>query len=157
MASQPEPANAAFPSVYQWEITDPAQGGAGGVANLPLKQLTERTKHTNDAVGALTAVVNQKAPVDSPNLTGSAGGMLRAHRRRPERSAAMYAQVMGTSTTSRTLSADEAGWGILEFVGALSAPVTVVVPGAGRWLFKNFCGQTITVKAAAGLTNEPWR
>lgn len=41
MANLPEVSN--FDSVYQIETTDPVQGGASGVTNTPLKNLTNRT------------------------------------------------------------------------------------------------------------------
>lgn len=46
MANLPE--TSSFDSVYQFETSDPIQGGPDGVDNLPHKQLTNRTKWLND-------------------------------------------------------------------------------------------------------------
>lgn len=52
-----------------------------------------------------------------------------------------------------TLTAAEAGYGIIEFTGALTANIAVVVPNAsGQWIFKNATtgAYALTVKTAAG-------
>lgn len=38
------------PGIYQWETTDPVQGGAGGKDNLPTRQLANRTAWLKDQV-----------------------------------------------------------------------------------------------------------
>jgi hypothetical protein len=45
MANIPEPANPAFPAVYQWDLEDDVVGGPDGMATYPVKQLTERTAY----------------------------------------------------------------------------------------------------------------
>ena len=56
--------------VYQWEVTDPAAGGLGGVANTPLLQLTGRTGYLNTALAALAEVVGTLASTNNTDLTG---------------------------------------------------------------------------------------
>jgi hypothetical protein len=38
--------------IYQWEVTDPATGGATGIATLPLRQLADRTNWLKSKVDA---------------------------------------------------------------------------------------------------------
>ena len=54
MANQPETSN--FDAgVYQFETSDPVQGGRGGLANAPLLNLANRTRWLYDQVNALIA------------------------------------------------------------------------------------------------------
>jgi len=39
--------------IYQWEVTDPVQGGIGGVDNVPILQLANRTKYLKTHVDAI--------------------------------------------------------------------------------------------------------
>jgi phage-related tail fiber protein len=57
--------------VYQIETTDPVIGGASGVTNAPLKNLTNRTKYLKDQVDAHTTALSAKAPLASPDFTGT--------------------------------------------------------------------------------------
>jgi hypothetical protein len=73
MANQPEdPAQETYPAgIYQWEVTDPCQGGVGGIDNLPLLQLADRTGWLYRCIGALQALAQSFAPLNSAPLTGS--------------------------------------------------------------------------------------
>lgn len=51
MAYQPEQSE--FSPVYQIEVNDPVLGGLGGIANLPLLQLANRTLYLKDALETL--------------------------------------------------------------------------------------------------------
>lgn len=66
--------------IYQWETTDPLQGGLGGIDNVPIVQLGNRTKYLKDHVDILetykkkfSAVVVINADV---TLTAAAYGKL---------------------------------------------------------------------------------
>lgn len=54
--------------VYQLEVTDPVQGGSGGIAN---RQATELVKRTRNLHGRVQIVEANKAPLASPALTGT--------------------------------------------------------------------------------------
>jgi hypothetical protein len=41
--------------IYQWETTDPLQGGLGGIDNVPMVQLGNRTKYLKEHVDSLEA------------------------------------------------------------------------------------------------------
>ena len=70
MANQPESSTWAT-GVYQWEATDPAQGGLGGVMNTPILQLASRTRYLKDQVDALSTSVSGFAPLTSPAFLGN--------------------------------------------------------------------------------------
>lgn len=67
MANLPEVSN--FDSVYQIEITDPVQGGASGVTNTPLKNLTNRTKWLKDRADGLENLIGRKLFNDLGEIT----------------------------------------------------------------------------------------
>lgn len=71
MANLPEVSN--FDSVYQIETTDPVQGGASGVTNTPLKNLTNRTKWLRDRTDALDNLIGRKMITDTAELTLNTG------------------------------------------------------------------------------------
>lgn len=54
------------PGVYQFETTDPVEGGPNGVDNLPHKQLANRTAYLKAAADNLGARVNQVEQSVSP-------------------------------------------------------------------------------------------
>lgn len=58
-------------TVYQWELTDPVVGGSDGIANLPLRNLANRTRFLNDGLSAVQQSVAAKAPTNSPTFTGT--------------------------------------------------------------------------------------
>ncbi len=53
--------------VYQLEVTDPVQGGPGGIANRQASELAQRTRNLHER---LSEAEQTKAPVDSPAFTG---------------------------------------------------------------------------------------
>lgn len=63
MANLPEAA--VWPAgIYQWEKTDPVEGGPNGIDNVPTKQLADRTRWLRNLVEAVgyvadTSVTNQ--------------------------------------------------------------------------------------------------
>lgn len=153
MATQAE--TVSFPSVYQWETTDPVLGGLGGVANLPLLQLTARTRFTLDKATALEAAVELLAPKNSPLLTGTpraptpprgsngtevaTAGFVRA---------AAGGIVTVAITGNRYLTAEEAGSACIIVVGVLTADAFLLFPDApGRWTVFNATAGGFQVRA----------
>lgn len=66
--------------IYQWETTDPLQGGLGGIDNVPMVQLGNRTKYLKDHVDILETYKKKYSAVVVINadvtLTAAAYGKL---------------------------------------------------------------------------------
>lgn len=71
MANLPEVST--FDNVYQIEITDLVQGGASGVTNTPMKNLTNRTKWLKDRADALEALIGSQLIKDTAEVNLSSG------------------------------------------------------------------------------------
>ena len=71
MANQPEVGTYDV-GVYQYETTDPVEGGLGGIANAPLLNLANRTGYLYTVTTTLTAEMATKAPITSPTFLTSA-------------------------------------------------------------------------------------
>ena len=71
MAGQPE-VGTYDPLVYQWESTDPVQGGRGGVANTPLLNLANRTGFLLAGLNAVVASDALKAPINGLRASAQA-------------------------------------------------------------------------------------
>lgn len=149
--------------VYQLETTDPVQGGSTGVANAPLKNLANRTAYLKQVVDALVTAIGSYAPLASPALTGSPTAPTQALGDSStkiatdefvQKTLGGYLQKSVAGSANVTLTAVEAGNGILEFVGALTGNINVIVPGSPtrNWIIKNNTtgSFTLTVKTAAG-------
>lgn len=152
--------------VYQIETVDPVSGGPTGIANKPLINLANRTKYLKGRVDLLeagTTIPPGVATLASPTFTGDPKAPTQALGDN-DTSIATTAFVQGTMSgrlaksvaggVNVTLTAAEAGYGILEFSGALTANISVIVPGAPTksWIVKNATSGafTLTVKTAAG-------
>lgn len=152
--------------VYQIETTDPVSGGAAGIANKPLINLANRTKYLKDQVDAIlagTATLTGYAKIASPAFTGNPTAPTPALGD-DDTSLATTAFVQDTigGTLSKsvaggsnvTLTAVEAGNGILYFSGALTANIAVILPAlpTRTWLIGNGTtgAFTLTVKTASG-------
>lgn len=165
MANQPE-AIQYDSGVYQLEIADPVQGGVGGVSNKPLLNLANRTAYLKSHVDALeagTTIPPTVAPLNSPVFTGDPKAPTAAlgdNDTSIATTAFVQATLGGVLTKSVaggvnvSLSAVEAGNGILVFTGALSANIAVIVPNSPTrpWIVQNNTtgGYSLTVKTAAG-------
>lgn len=152
--------------VYQLETTDPVQGGENGVSNAPLKNLANRTaylkKHIDDLESGVV-IPSAVAPLASPAFTGTPTAPTQSLGNNTTR-LATTAFVQGTvggrlsksvaGGVNVTLTAIEAGNAILEFTGALTANIAVIVPTSPTrsWVVKNGTSGsfTLTVKTAAG-------
>lgn len=159
MANLPESSN--FDAgVYQLETTDPVIGGPSGVSNTPLKNLANRTKYLKDHVDAIEAAY---APKASPAFTGNPTAPTPANGDNDTSiatTAFVQTAIGGVLTKSVagganvTLTAAEAGNGILIFSGILSANITVFVPDTptSTWVVSNNCtgGFSITMKTTTG-------
>lgn len=151
--------------VYQLETTDPVQGGPSGVANAPLKNLANRTawlkKHVDDLESGLTippglAVVDSQAFTGTPTVPTPASG---DNTKKIANTEFVQRAVNGALTKSVagganvTLTAAEAGYGILILTGAITANIAVIVPAvAGHWIIVNRTtgAFTVTVKTPSG-------
>lgn len=152
--------------VYQLETTDPVQGGANGVSNAPLKNLTNRTAYLKKHIDDLESgafIPSAVATLGSPAFTGTPTAPTQSLGNNTTR-LATTAFVQGTvggrlaksvaGGVNVTLTAVEAGNAILEFTGALTANIAVIVPSSPTrsWVVKNGTSGafTLTVKTAAG-------
>ena len=152
--------------VYQLETTDPVQGGDTGVSNKPLKNLANRTSYLKQRVDNIESGVTVPpgtATLASPTFTGDPKAPTPALGD-DDTSIATTAFVQDTlggrlvknvaGGVNVTLTAVEAGNGILEFTGALTANIAVIVPTSPTrfWIIKNATSGAfnLTVKTAAG-------
>lgn len=164
MANQPEVISYDA-GVYQLETTTPVQGGVGGASNAPLLNLANRTAYLKFHVDNLESgatIPPTVAPINSPPLTGTPTtptAALGDNSQTISNTAFVQATVNGVSTVAVgggvnvSLSAVQAGAGILRFTGALTANIAVIVPTVSRkWIVQNQTtgGFTLTVKTAAG-------
>jgi len=175
MANQPE--QPIFDSgVYQLETADPVLGGSGGLSNIPLLNLANRTRWLKQEVDAINTTLPTKAPLNSPALTGTPTAPTQSLENATTRIAStafargivsgkMEKVLSGTSGV--TLTDAEAGNGLLLFSGAITAAVNIVVPDASRrWIVRNATsgGFPVTVKTAtaagvavpSGMALELW-
>ena len=152
--------------VYQIETTDPVSGGATGIANKPLINLANRTAFLNGKVNGIlagTETLSGYAKLASPTFTGNpvaptpALGDSDTSIATTEFVQKTLGGVLSKSVAGGanvTLTAVEAGNGILVFTGALTASISVIVPTAPTrpWVvFNNTTGAfTLTVKTASG-------
>lgn len=150
--------------VYQIATTDPVSGGAGGIANMPTQNLANRTawlKSQVDNLNAGNTIPPTVAPLNSPHFTGDPQAPTPAMGDNdlsvPNTSwvqqtvhGLVNISLAGLSTLSLTVA--QAGYGIIELTGALTANCNVVMPGAGDWvIWNNTTGAfTVTVKMASG-------
>lgn len=165
MVNQPE-APTYDVGVYEWELTDPVQGGVGGVANLPILNLSNRTawlKQRIDSLSNGTLIPPTVAPLDSPVFTGSttapdvaAGDNSNriANTRFVQTAKSGIALVsVPPGATSVTLTQPQWGVGILEIQGTLSNNVIIIFPNkTGAWIVRNNTTGAFTVfcQTAAG-------
>lgn len=164
MANQPEVAT--FDAgVLQLETTDPVQGGLGGVSNAPLLNLANRTAYLKQHVDGLeagTTIPPTVAPLNSPIFTGDPKAPTPAlgdNDTSIPTTAFVQTTVNGILSKSVagganvTLTAVEAGNGILKFTGALTGNIAVIVPATAKALIasnQTTGAYSLTVKTAAG-------
>lgn len=152
--------------VYQIETTDPVTGGAAGIANKAAINLANRTKYLKSRVDLLeagTTIPPTLAALASPTFTGDPKAPT-AGLGDNDTSLATTAFVQSTvggrlaksvaGGGNVTLTAVEAGNAILEFTGALTANIEVIVPTSPTrtWLVTNSTtgGYVLTIKTASG-------
>ncbi len=165
MANLPESATYDA-GVYQLELTDPVQGGSTGVSNAPLKNLANRTawlKSQIDGIKDGAVGLALYARLASPTFTGSPAAPTAALGDNTTKLAttAFVQKTLGgflsksiAGTGSVTLTAVEAGNGIIELTGALTGNRDVIVPSSPTrpWIIRNATtgAFSVTVKTAAG-------
>lgn len=164
MANQPEQVQYDA-GVYQLEAVDPVDGGVGAVSNKPLLNLANRTAYLKQHIDNLESgatIPPTMAPLNSPAFTGTPTvptPALGDNSQKVANTAFVQNTVNGVLIKSVaggvnvTLTAVEAGNGILVFTGLLAADISVLVPATSKsWIVSN---QTtgafkLTVKTAAG-------
>jgi hypothetical protein len=164
MADQPE-ITQYDAGIYQLEITDPVEGGVGGISNAPLLSLANRTNWLYTTLNEVIAgeiVPQGLAPIDNPTFTGTASAPtppLGDNSTKIATTAFVQGTINGTLSLSVagsanvSLTAVQAGNGILIFTGALAASIAVIVPATSKsWIVENLTtgAFTLTVKTAAG-------
>lgn len=161
MANQPE--SAVYDAgVYQLEVTDPVQGGVGGVSNAPLLSLAKRTAYLKAHVDALETTAVGLATLNSPVFTGTpttpTPPLGDSSQKIPSTAwvqntvgGILNKSVAGASNVSMTTV--EAGNGIFLFTGVITANIAVIVPSTSKyWVVANRTtgNFSLTVKTAAG-------
>jgi len=150
--------------IYQLEIIDPVDGGVGSVSNAPLLNLANRTAYLYQHVTNLengTTIPPTVAPLNNANLTGTPTAPTPAlgdSTTKISTTAFVQGTVNGLATinvaggANVTLTAVQAGNGILVFTGALTANIAVIVPSSKTLIVENLTSGafTLTVKTAAG-------
>lgn len=143
--------------IYKLETTDPVQGGDDtAVSNKQAKALANRTRYLKDHVDALeTAVDGILATLATPLTTPAAGsdGTDAATTAFVHRACGGIAVVDVAGGTTKTLTADQWGCGVIILTGLLTANINVIFPTRGdRWLVANRTtgAYKITCKTAAG-------
>lgn len=149
-------------AVYQLETTDPVLGGPGGISNSQAQALANRTKYLKAHVDALETSAAGLAPINSPTFTGDPKAPT-APLGDKDTSIANTEFVQNTcygilsksvaGGVNVTLSATEAGNGMLLFTGAITANIAVIVPAVSKsWIVVNNTtgNYSLTLKTAAG-------
>lgn len=163
MANQPEVAQYDA-GVYQIEVTDPVQGGVGGLSNKAPLNLANRTAYLKahlDAIEAGTFIPVTYAPINSPTFTGSVSGptppagdntTLYATTAFVQNLNSGIATVNVAGAANVTLSQAQYGEGIIQLTGALTGSINVIFPIWGKWIVANNTSGafTVTCKTAAG-------
>lgn len=164
MANQPEVIQYDV-GVYQLEVTDPVDGGVGAVSNAPLLNLANRTAYLKKHVDDLESgafIPPTVAPKNSPALTGTPTAPtapLGDNSTKLATTEFVQGTVNGVTTknvggnVNVTLTAVEAGAGILVFTGVLTGNISVIVPATTKsWIVSNRTSgaYSLTVKTAAG-------
>jgi hypothetical protein len=164
VANQPETPTY-DPGVYQWEVTDPVQGGVSGIANLPLLNLANRTDYLKQRLDALingTLIPPTVAPLNGPAFTGSST----APNVAPGDDSTLIANTDFVQTAKHgivfvacggnanvVLTQPQWGVGILVFTGVLTGNISVLFPSrAGCWIVQNATTGpfTLTCKTVTG-------
>lgn len=153
------------PTVYQYEITDPVQGAVGGIANLPLLNLADRTAWLKQQLDALingSLIPPTVAPLNGPAFTGSTtapnvapgdNSTLIANTNFIQTAKAGLAVVNVGGNVNVTLGQSQWGVGILVFQGVLTGNISVIFPNrTGIWQVSNLTTGpfTLVCQTAAG-------
>jgi hypothetical protein len=146
--------------VYLLATTDPVLGGTSGKANAAATNLANRTAWLKSQVDTINALTPTLAPLLSPTLTGTpktAAPLVGDNSTQIASTAFVQIAANGrlalnvAGSANVTLSATQAGYAYIEFVGALTGNITVTVPGASSlWKMKNSTSgpYTITIISA---------
>jgi hypothetical protein len=162
------------PSVYQLQKADPVQGydpanpntaPNQGISNQPLLNLANRTNWLYTNLNLLIegeTIPSTVAPLNSPAFTGTPltpTPPLGDSSQKISDTSWVNSTIAGVLNLSVaggvnvSLSANQAGNGTLNFTGALTANIAVIVPSTvGKWTVENNTTgpYTLTLKTAAG-------
>lgn len=164
MAGQPEtPTYDA--TVYQYEVTDPVQGGVGGIANQPLKNLADRTAYLKQLIDSLvngSLIPPTVAPLlgpafqgspTAPNVAPGNDSLLIANTDFVQTAKHGLAFVPVGGGVNVTLTQPQWGVAMLIFTGVLTNNISVLFPAqAGNWIVQNATtgGFSLTCKTVSG-------
>ncbi|HDR9163592.1 TPA: hypothetical protein QDB28_003996, partial [Burkholderia vietnamiensis] len=148
--------------VYLIATSDAVVGGVGGIANLAAANLANRTAYLKSQTDTINATLPTLAPKLSPALTGTptttapnvgdSSTQISTTAFVQITSKGRYAlNVAGNSNV--TLSATQAGYAFIEFVGTLTGNIVVTVPGsASLWTMKNSTSGAYTLTVVSATT-----
>lgn len=143
-------------AVYQLATTDPVQGGAGGVSNLPAQALADRTAYLKVHMDAAEAnIAALQAAVAAAPPTQAAGDETTHYATTAfvHRAQGGVYSVSVAPGGNITLSSDAWGCAVIILTGLLTSNANVIFPTRGdRWLVVNATtgAFTATCKTAAG-------
>jgi hypothetical protein len=153
--------------VYQLQSGDLIQGGATGLSNTPLKNLTNRTKYLKDAVDTLEAGGGLgSANLDSPTFTGNPTAPTPpvgdndtsvATTAFVERARGGDVAAIATTGGTYTMLATDYGLPVIEVSGALTSNAVLQFPttGSGSWIVRNITTGAFTVSVKTDATVVP--
>lgn len=146
-------------TVYQWETTDSVTGGPNGIANVPLKNLANRTRFLKDRQDLLLTQVATLAPTNSPTLTGSptAPTPLMSAKSNELATAGLARNfasgLIGIAMTSTySTSPIEAAFASMILTGGLQGPALLLMPTntVGKWTILNGTNVPVSVRLSQG-------
>jgi len=153
-------------AIYQIATTDAVMGGAGGIANAQAQSLANRTAYLLSQINNIIAgdiAIPGFAPINNPGFTGSPTAPTQAlgdNSPKLATDAFVQATIGGVLSQSLaglstlTLTASQAGNGILKFSGSLTSNCSVLVPASPTrsWVIVNGTSgaYTLTIKTPTG-------
>jgi hypothetical protein len=146
MANQPE-VGTYDAGVYQLQLTDPVQGGTGGVSNAALLNLANRTGWLYNQIGILAAEIAVLAPINSPNFTGTptAPNVASGDQSTKISNTNFVANAVGgvasvnvAGSINVALTQAQWGCGVIVLTGVLTGNISVIFPTqVGKWVVSN--------------------
>lgn len=142
--------------VYEYEVTDPVQGGLGGIANAPLTNLANRTAYLKQRLDALingSIIPPTVAPLNGAAFTGSTtapnvapgdDSTLIANTDFVQTAKHGLVTVNVGGSSNVTLVQSQWGCAMIEFFGVLTNNISIIFPSQpGNWIVANGCTGTV--------------